>query len=136
MSDNKTIPSQDSVTDFIHTISDEKRRHDSLGLVKIMQAATGEAPVMWGPSIVGFGAHHYVYESGREGDTVAVGLSPRKQALVIYGIMNSVGNQKLLKDLGNFTAGKGCIYIKDLAAIDQQVLVTMIKSAFAARHNA
>ncbi len=68
MADNKTKPTKLSVAAFIDAITDQSRRADAKALVKLMQKAAGEKPKMWGPSIVGFGSHHYVYDSGREGD--------------------------------------------------------------------
>ncbi len=85
MADNKTKPTKLSVAAFIDAITDEGRRADAKALVKLMQKAAGEKPKMWGPSIIGFGSHHYVYDSGREGDMPLIAFSPRKAATVLYG---------------------------------------------------
>ncbi len=85
MAENKTQPTKLSVAKFIETIPGETRRADAKALVKMMQSASGEKPTMWGPSIVGFGSHHYKHESGREGDMPIIGFSPRKTASVLYG---------------------------------------------------
>src|ERR1700678_482556 len=107
MADNKTKPTQISVTAFIHTIPDPARRADAKALVKLMQRAAGEKPKMWGPSIVGFGSNHYKYESGREGDMPLIGFSPRKPANVLYGMNASSESTALLAKLGKYTTGKG-----------------------------
>lgn len=89
---------------------------------------------MWG-SIVGFGRHHYRYDSGREGDTVAVGFSPRKSAFVLYGLIEGEPDQELTTRLGKVQFGKGCVYIKRLSDVDTGVLAQMIETAYTARHN-
>jgi len=129
MAENKTKPTKRSVTAFINAVSDPSRRADAKALVKLLQRATGEKPQMGGPSIIGFGSCHYKYESGREGDMPIVGLSPRKAATVLYGV---AGAKELLPRLGKHTTGKGCLYIKSLADVDQEVLEEMIVKAIAA----
>jgi hypothetical protein len=131
MAENKTKPTKVSVAGFIAALPDEPKRADAKTLVKLMQVATGERPAMWGPSIVGFGTVHYVYESGREGDMPLVGFSPRKPALVLYGVANSA--KPLLEKLGKHTTGKGCLYIKKLADVDVKVLEKMIALAVKAK---
>jgi hypothetical protein len=91
---------------------------------------------MWGPGIVGFGKQHYKYESGREGDIMAVGFAPRKAALVLYGVIYYEHNREQLEKLGAVTAGKGCLYIKDLDKIDKHTLEKMISDAFVQNNNA
>ena len=133
MADNKTKPTKLSVAAFLDAITDETRRADAKALVKLMQAATGEKPQMWGTSIIGFGSHHFVYESGREGDTPVTGFSPRKAATVLYGITASDDAEAQLAKLGKHTRGKGCVYIKKLTDIDQSVLKTMVSKSAAAK---
>ncbi len=132
MADNKTKPTKLSVAEFVDGITDETRRADAKALVKLMQSASGEKPKMWGPSIIGFGSHHYRYESGREGDMPLVGFSPRKAATVLYvaGLSDSAA---LLAKLGKHTTGKGCLYIKKLADVDQQVLEALVVKSVGAR---
>ena len=130
MADNKTKQTNSSVAAFIDAITDEGRRADAKALVKLMQKAAGEKPKMWGPSIIGFGSHHYVYDSGREGDMPVIAFSPRKAATVLYGLSNA---EALLPKLGKHTRGKGCIYIKKLSDVDQKVLETMAAKAVAGR---
>jgi hypothetical protein len=130
MAENKTKPTKLSVAAFIDAITDEERRADAKALVKLMQKASGEKPTMWGPSIIGFGSHHYVYDSGREGDMPLIAFSPRKAATVFYGLSDS---EALLPKLGKHTRGKGCVYIKKLADVNQKVLETMAAKAIAER---
>jgi hypothetical protein len=122
MAENKTKPAKLSVAAFIETLTDPARRADAKALVKLMQSASGEKPKMWGPSIIGFGACHYRYESGREGDMPLIGFSPRKAATVLYNMIGSSDSAALLAKLGKHTTGKGCLYIKKLADVDRQVL--------------
>jgi hypothetical protein len=129
MAENKTKPTKISVAAYIDAIPDEARRSDAKALVKLMQKATGEKPAMWGPSIIGFGSYHYVYESGREGDMPLVGFSPRKPATVLYVRAGSGHLDALLPKLGKHTTGKGCLYIKKLADVDLKVLDAVIAKA-------
>jgi hypothetical protein len=87
-------------------------------------------PRMWGSSIVGFGSYHYRYESGREGDSILAGFSPRKQNLTIYSMGGVDPDDELLKKLGKHTNGKGCLYIKRLDDIDLAVLRRLIEASF------
>jgi len=130
MADNKTKPTKMSVAEFIDSLTDASRRADAKALVKLMQKASGEKPKMWGPSIIGFGSHHYVYDSGREGDMPVVAFSPRKAATVLYGLSDA---ESLLPKLGKHTRGKGCVYIKKLADVDLKVLEAMAAKVVAGR---
>lgn len=132
MADNKTKPSKLSVMAFIDALTDAATRADAKALVKLMQSAAGEKPKMWGPSIIGFGSYHYTYDSGREGDMPLVGFSPRKAAIVLYG-MAVDDSKSLLAKLGRHTTGKGCLYIKKLADVDQNVLETVVSKSIAAK---
>jgi hypothetical protein len=130
MADNKTKPAKISVAEFIDALTDPSRRADAKALVKLMQKASGEKPMMWGSSIIGFGTHHYVYDSGREGDMPVVAFSPRKAATVFYGLSSS---EALLPKLGKHTRSKGCVYIKKLADVDQKALEAIVAKAVAGR---
>ena len=133
MAENKTKPTKLSVSDFIDAITDQGRRADAKALVKLMQKAAGEKPKMWGASIIGFGSHHYVYDSGREGDMPLIAFSPRKAATVLYGFTGFDGSEAFMAKLGKHTTGKGCVYIKKLADVDQKVLENMAAKAVAGR---
>src|SRR5713226_6648744 len=132
MADNKTRPTKASVAAFIDALTDQTKRADAKVLVKLMQSATGEKPKMWGPSIIGFGSYHYTYDSGREGDMPLVGFSPRKAATVLYIHTGFSDHPALLAKLGKHTTGKGCLYIKKLADVDQKVLEEMVVKSVAA----
>ncbi len=130
---NKTKPEGVLPSDFLRSIADERRRNDATALVKIMSDVTGQNAVMWGSSIVGFGTHHYKYESGREGDAPLVSFAPRKDSLVLYGIAVHDEGGVLTAQLGPHTMGKGCLYIRDLSAINADVLSRMIGLAYQAK---
>lgn len=94
---------------------------------------------MWGPAIIGFGKYHYKYASGREGDTMAVGFAARKNALVLYGLHfynDDPQTIKLMEKLGRYETGKGCLYVKKLTDINQDVLRQMVANAFRSQNNA
>ncbi|MGZ4659949.1 MAG: DUF1801 domain-containing protein [Arthrobacter sp.] len=129
MAENKTQPTDASVEDFLDGVENSTRRQDGFRLLELMKAATGETPVMWGPGIVGFGSYHYRYASGREGDTVAVGFSPRKGSLSLYGLTYAPEAAELLPRLGKHTAGAGCLYINTLEDVDEAVLAELIRAA-------
>jgi hypothetical protein len=133
MADNKTKLTKVSVTAFIDALTDQTSRADAKALVKLMQHASGEKPKMWGPSIIGFGSYHYKYDSGREGDAPLIGFSPRKAATVLYGLRGSSDSEALLAKLGKHSTGKGCLYIKKLADVDQEVLEALVVKSVAAK---
>jgi len=131
MPENKTTATTLSVGAFIDALTDAARRSDAKELVQLMQQISGEKPRLWGPSIVGFGSYHYRYDSGREGDMPLISFSPRKAAMVLYGMLAHNEAKALLAKLGRHTTGKGCLYIKKLADVDRTILETLIKNAVA-----
>jgi hypothetical protein len=131
MAENKTKPTKLSVAAFIEAVTDPARRADAKALVKLMQVASGEKPKMWGPSIIGFGSCHYRHESGREGDMPLIGFSPRKAATVLYNLLGSSDSAARLAKLGKYATGKGCLYIKKLADVDQQILQALAAKSVA-----
>jgi hypothetical protein len=130
MAELKTQKGDGDVEAFISGIQDERRREDSKALVALMERATGEEPAMWGPSIIGFGDLHYKYESGREGDWFRVGFSPRKQSLTLYVTDYIQQDDPLLAQLGKYTTGKACIYVKRLDDVDHEVLEKLVKRSY------
>ncbi len=129
MSELKTQKNEASVEGFLNSVENEKRREDSFVVLDLMKEVTGEKPVMWGTSIVGFGSYHYKYASGREGDWFVVGFSPRKQSMTLY-IVDGFGNYDLLvRDLGKYKTGKSCLYINKLEDVDQKVLRELVKQS-------
>jgi hypothetical protein len=127
MAELKTKMTQASVDEFLQKIQDERKRQDCYQILKMMQKATKAEPKMWGPSIVGFGEYHYVYASGREGDWFVAGFSPRAQNLTLY--MMGGFDQGLLKKLGKYKTGKGCLYIKKLEDVDEKILRELIEKS-------
>ena len=129
MAETKTKKTAVSVDAFLDAVADAQQRDDSLTLVQWMRDITGEEPRMWGPTMIGFGDYHYVYESGTEGDTFLAGFAPRKGNLVVYfmaGLEDRFAAQ--LKKLGKVKTSKGCLYIKKLADVDLAVLRGIIKA--------
>src|SRR5690606_19542997 len=117
---------EQSVTEFLHSLEDKNKCKDSFDLLKIMQEVSGKEPKMWGNSIIGFGTYHYKYESGREGDYFISGFSPRKQNLVLYIMAGFERFPELMAKLGKFKTGKSCLYIKNLADIEPEVLKELL----------
>ena len=131
MAEIETTPTDDGPRAFLASIEHDTRRSDGLALLQMMSEETGEAPRMWGPSIVGFGSYHYVYESGREGDAARVGFSPRKASLSLYGLTSAPESEALLARLGKYKVGKSCLYVNKLADVDEDVLRELIRVGFA-----
>jgi len=126
MAENKTKPTKQSVTAFINGIDDKQKRADVKTVAAMMRKATGARAVMWGPAIVGYGQYHYQYASGREGDFMLTGFSPRKQALTVYIIPGFKSFDSMMKKLGKYKTGKSCLYIKRLSDVDEAVLERLI----------
>lgn len=136
MAENKTAPTDVDPVAYLETVANQRRRDDALRLLAIMERATGEEAVMWGPSIIGFGHVAYKYASGHGGSTFRVGFAPRAQALTVYGIWYEdaplpdevVGRvEELLSRLGQHTRSKACVYIKRLDDVDEQVLEELVR---------
>ena len=127
MAELKTKKNEQNVEAFLNSVEDEQKRNASFTIMNLMKEITGAEPTMWGDAIVGFGKYHYKYASGREGDWMVTGFSPRKQNLTLY-IMSGFGEyDKLLSKLGKYTTGKSCLYIKKLEHVDMDVLRELIK---------
>lgn len=131
MAENKTKPTNVSVASYLAAIKSDDRRKDCATLSKLMTKATKSPAVMWGPSIVGFGNCHYVYESGREGDMCLAGFSSRKDAIVVYLMADFAGKTELMKKLGKHKSGKGCLYIRNLDDVDAKVLEKLVVGSIA-----
>lgn len=123
MAKNKTEYTNQDVATFIENFVDnEQKKADSFALIDFFEKLTGEAPRMWGPSIIGFGNYHYKYASGHEGDAPMLSFSPRKTALTFYVFSDTEHSRSLLENLGQYKMSKACIYVKKLADIDMNVL--------------
>jgi Domain of unknown function (DU1801) len=131
MAGNKTTRTDASVEDFLAGVP-EPRRADARAVNAMLANVTGMAPAMWGPSIVGFGSRHLVYDSGRELDWFEVGYSPRKSALTLYLTEGFDGYDELLARLGRHSTGKSCLYVKRLSDVDSAVLEELVQRSVAA----
>ncbi len=128
MSENKTQPTTASVEAFLAGIEHPTRRADAAVLDRIFREVTGWRPKMWGPTIIGYGQYHYTYDSGREGDSLATGFSPRKANLVLYIMPGYTDFGHILSDLGKHRLGKSCLYINKLADVDTDAIKRLIRA--------
>jgi len=130
-SDVTTVPTDADVHAFVAAVENDVRRRDAETLLALMQRVTGQPPVMWGSSIVGFSTYHYVYASGREGDAAAVGFSPRKTSTTLYFADGFDEYADELARLGPHSLGRPCLYLKDLTKVDLGVLEEMVRRSYA-----
>lgn len=126
--ENKTQSTEISPAEFVEALEHKTRKADAKALLELFGNVTGMEPKMWGPSIIGYGSYHYKYESGREGDSILTGFSPRKANLVMYIMPGYEDLGDSLGKLGKFKIGKSCLYINKLADIDMDVLRDLIVS--------
>lgn len=126
MSENVTRETDASVDAFVDRVEHEGRREDARTLLALMERVTGEQPRMWGPAIIGFGKYHYRYDSGREGEMLRVGFSPRKANLALYLIVKGDGFDDMLDRLGKHKRGGSSLYVNKLADVDLNVLESMV----------
>lgn len=131
MSENKTRPTDASVSAFLAAIEDAQRREDCQKLLAMMAGITGKQAAMWGPAIVGFDTYHYKYASGREGDTAVTGFSPRKNDISVYLTAEGADQAELLAQLGRHKMGKSCLSIRRLSDVDLEVLEKLIAGSVA-----
>lgn len=133
MAELKTKEHDGDVIAFITTFANtEQKREDSFELVKLMQKVTGHPPKMWGSSMIGFGRYHYKSDrSKQEGDWPLVAFSPRKTAISLYVYSGNPEHEHLLQNLGKYTIGKSCIYIKRLSDINIEALERLILATIA-----
>ena len=127
MAEAKTRPTSVSPAAFVKAIEDPDRRRDCRALMKMMKAITGKNPKMWGPSIIGYGTYHYKYASGREGDFMVTGFSPRKRDLTVYIMPGFTPFSALMKKLGKYKTGKSCLYLKRLDDVDTDILHELVE---------
>ena len=128
MSENKTQPNALSVDSFLRAIPHETRRADAMELDRLFRRVTGWAPRMWGDAIVGYGQYHYIYDSGREGDFLATGFSPRKANMAIYIMPGYADYGAMLDRLGRHKLGKSCLYVNKLADVDLTVVEELVRA--------
>ncbi|MBB1471706.1 DUF1801 domain-containing protein [Luteimonas sp. MC1782] len=132
MSENKTKPTDSSVSTFLDAVEDDQRREDCQALLAMMARITGKPAAMWGPSIVGFDSYHYRYASGREGDMAVTGFSPRKHDISVYLTASGPVQAGLLARLGRHKMGKSCLSIRRLSDVDPEVLEKLVADSVAA----
>ncbi|MCA0983125.1 DUF1801 domain-containing protein [Halobacillus yeomjeoni] len=123
----KTKPTDHSVEEFIENVNHEKKKEDAYRLLDIFTETSGYEAKMWGPSIIGFGSYHYVYESGHEGDAPLIGFSPRKANISLYFPADDPKRETFLEKLGKHKTGKSCVYINKVDDIDVEVMKNMIQ---------
>jgi hypothetical protein len=129
MSDNKTVPTDASVEDFLNAVEHPGRREDAFLLLDLFKRVTGAKPVMWGPSMVGFGRYHYVYDSGREGDFFLTGFSPRKANMAVYIMPGFKPYRAELEKLGKHRHSVSCLYLGRLSGVDLDVLTGIVSDS-------
>jgi len=127
---NQTVPTGDDVTAFVESIADETRRAEARLLIEVMQDVTGQQPAMWGSSIVGFGSQHLTYASGRDLDYFRIGFAPRKAQTVLYPAGGFENYQDILPQLGKYSTGKGCLYLKKVADADPAALRELVDRSY------
>lgn len=127
MAENKTKANDQSVLAFLENVQDAQKREDCFTLLRLMEEITGKPAKMWGDTMVGFDQYHYKYATGREGDSLLTGFSPRKQNLTIYITAGFEGYEPLLDKLGRHSIGKSCLYVKSLKDVDMAVLREMVQ---------
>lgn len=130
MAENKTKPTTYPVETFIAEIENKRRQADAMTSLKIYKEVTGLDAVMWGPSIIGFGVHNYVYESGRKGSVPAAAFSPRKANMTFYVGNKFQGADELYAQLGEYRKSTACLYINKLEDVDITVLKEIIKGDY------
>jgi Domain of unknown function (DU1801) len=126
MAELKTKINDASVEKFLNFVEDEKKRKFAFSILELMKKITKAEPKMWGTSIIGFGTYHYKYASGREGDWMQVGFSPRKQSITLYIMSGFSRYEELLSKLGKHKTRKSCLYIKKEEDIDMNVLKELV----------
>ncbi|WP_368186545.1 DUF1801 domain-containing protein [Aestuariibius sp. HNIBRBA575] len=128
MADNKTQITAQSVEDFIASIDHPTRRADAIVLDQMFRRVTGYTPRMWGPTIIGYGQYHYTYKTGRQGDSLATGFSPRKASQSIYIMPGYANFADIMARLGKHKTGRACLYVNKLADIDMDVLEELVRA--------
>lgn len=129
-SDVKTRPTNRSPEQFIEELEWPRRVEHGRELLTLFNQVTGAKPVMWGPTMIGYGEVHYVSPAGREGDWFQVGFSPRKASLSLYGLQGSPRSGELLNKLGKHQRGAGCVYVNKLEDIDMNVLEQLVRHSW------
>ena len=133
--DRKTHPNDGDVDAYVAQVADDRRRADAEEVLELMRRVSGQEPRMWGTSMVGFGRQPYRTSDGKERETFAIGFSPRKTALTLYGLTYYGTNTDLLERLGPHTTGKSCVYVKRLDDVDRDVLEQIVRRSWEENHD-
>jgi hypothetical protein len=128
MAGNKTVATGADVAAFLEAVEPEAKRVDALQLDRIFREVSGFEPAMWGPTMIGYGRYHYVYPTGREGDFLATGFSPRAREFTVYIMPGYADFGEILDRIGTYRIGKSCLYFKRLSDIDEDVLRELIRA--------
>ncbi|MAK62177.1 MAG: hypothetical protein CMK09_14500 [Ponticaulis sp.] len=128
--ENKTKATDVDPKSFVANVEHDGRRADAETLLDVFTEVTGLEPSMWGPSMIGYGRYHYKYESGREGEFLMTGFSPRKANMVVYVLPGYTDHSDILNRIGKYKLGKSCLYINKLADVDMDVLKELITAGF------
>jgi len=129
MAELKTKPDTGSVQDFLDGVEPAERRQEAKELCALFCEVTGEPPVLWGGSMVGFGQYSYTYASGRQGEWPITAFSPRKANLSLYIMPGFSDYEPLLAKLGPYKTGKSCLYLKDLKQVSREALAALISAS-------
>lgn len=127
MSELKTKKNDGSVEEFLNSVENPKRKSDAFEILELMKEVTGERPMMWGKSLVGFGSYDYKYASGKAGSWFLTGFSPRKQSMTLYIMPGFERYEELMSNLGKYKTGKSCLYVNKLEDVDMGVLRELVK---------
>ncbi|MEE4302002.1 MAG: DUF1801 domain-containing protein [Pseudomonadales bacterium] len=125
---NKTVATEEDPHAFLATLEDEDRRADARRLLALYGEITQQPPVMWGNALIGFGRYHYRYRSGRAGDFMMCGFSPRKRDFSLYVMAGFEGREALLEKLGPHSTGRACLYVKRLEGLHLPTLKRLIRA--------
>ena len=125
-----TDESDRSVDDYVASLDDEQTAQDTRALIEVMHRITGHEPKLWNAGTIGFDTYHYKYDTGREGDSIAMGFYPRKNKMTIYLMDGTIRHSALLDGLGKHTATRVCVYIKRLSDIDLSILEQVLRDSY------
>lgn len=128
MAETKTKPTLVTVDAFIAGVEPPQRQEDARALDAVFRRVTGWQPVMWGPTMVGYGSYTYRYATGHGGTALATGFSPRKAELSLYIMPGYQAYGSILDRLGKHRLGKACLYIRRLDDIDMDVLADLVRA--------
>ncbi len=126
----KTQETDASIDEFIDAIEDVRKRADCRTLTEVFARATQQEPRLWGPHIIGFGRHHYVYANGKPGVICKAGFAPRAKSFAFY-LRDYPERAALLERLGRHSFSGGCLHLRNLDNIDINVLETIVRKAYA-----